>query len=116
MCGSKSLAAIVLCILKCQHKSIKQNRKEKGYMLNIPGSVLSLAVQIFVAGVKGRFQAASPRLPSFLDYASETKGGKFPDLEVEGVKAIWGMTPVYLTVIMYWTVSNQVWAYKYVDK
>ncbi|CAH1794597.1 unnamed protein product [Owenia fusiformis] len=70
------------------------------------GSALARVIEIIWAALK-RKKHSIMQHDSFLDYALESNGGRYSAIEIEGVKSLGRMIPVFLTLILYWTIYNQ---------
>lgn len=77
------------------------------YILYPPqGSALSDTFKITWDGLKR--VRGTPRMHHFLDRTKQSKGGRFPDAQVDGVKSVLRLIPVFLSFIFYWTIYGQV--------
>ena len=75
--------------------------------LNKPpgGSQLTETAKIIYEAVKNR---RTPNVPTWLDKAKGSFGGKFTEAQVEDVKAFLRVFPVFLLFIVFWTIYSQV--------
>ena len=73
------------------------------------GSYMVDTIKIIAGGVKKKLCGDKSLVQNhWLDGAKVTKGGKFPDSRVEGVKCVIRLMPIFLTFIFYWTLYGQV--------
>ena len=82
----------------------------KYYIVYPPqGSYLADTLRIIGGGLKDKLCCKkTPVLAHWLDGAKMTKGGKFSEDMVEGVKSVVRLMPIFLTFIFYWTIFGQV--------
>ena len=80
------------------------------YMYVSAGSILTQVVKITCEGASQCRKPAPEdvHLDSCLDRAKISKGGSHPDNEVDDVKDLARVLPVFLPIIIYWTVYIQV--------
>jgi len=80
------------------------------YTLHPPkGSYLADTLRIIGGGLRDKLCCRkSAVLNHWLDGAKITKGGKFSEDMVEGVKSVVRLIPIFLTFIFYWTIFGQV--------
>ena len=81
------------------------------YLTHPPqGSAVSQTVKIICQGLKKIRCRRGDDKPSitWLDRTKISEGGDFPDSEVEDVKTLLPIFPVFLTFIFYWTIFGQV--------
>ena len=74
------------------------------------GSFLMEACKIIWSAVKATSFRGSETQEggSCLDRAKMSRGGRFPDIQVEDLKLLLKIVPVFLTLIVYWTMYAQV--------
>lgn len=73
------------------------------------GSALSRFIKIVWHGLKTNCRKSkTDEDGTWLDRAKVSKGGKFSNLEVEQVKDLIPIFPIFLTYIVYWIVYSQV--------
>lgn len=76
-----------------------------------PGSVLTTTMKIVREAAKrsrARYSLASEGAQHWLDSAKQTFGGSYNNWEVEDVKRVYRLIPIFSTFILYWTVYVQV--------
>ena len=71
------------------------------------GSILTRVLKILGEALRGKMCGVH-KVRHCLDHAMLSHGGSFPDAEVEAVKSVGRMMPVFLSLILYWTISSQV--------
>ena len=72
-------------------------------------SYLTHTLRIICGGLKHKLCCKkTPVLAHWLDGAKMTKGGKFSEDMVEGVKSVVRLMPIFLAFIFYWTIYGQV--------
>jgi hypothetical protein len=64
--------------------------------------------KILYEALHNKYKQVPLDLPSFLDYAKIQYGGSRTEQEVEDVKMLGGVFPIFLTGIIYWTIFAQV--------
>ena len=74
------------------------------------GSVLATTLSIVKEAIKKSWRPAlsSLFLDHWLDRAKQCYGGTYSNWEVEDVKKVYRLLPIFGTFILYWTVYNQV--------
>lgn len=83
----------------------------KHYVTHPPrGSALTDAARITWSGFKKtmRNRGATPKTEHCLDRAKVSAGGEYPDAQVDGVKSLLRLIPIFLTFIMFSTTFGQV--------
>ena len=76
------------------------------YLTKPPGgSELTETAKIIYEAVKNRH---TPNAEMWLDKAKRSFGGKYSEKQVEDVKALLGVVPVFLLFIVYWMIYAQV--------
>ena len=84
---------------------------KNNYTIRPPtGSILSTIMKIVKEALKKyrRPTLSCVSVPHWLDRAKTCYGGSYGDCEVEDVKKICRLIPIFVTLILYWTVYNQV--------
>ncbi|XP_013392509.1 solute carrier family 15 member 4 [Lingula anatina] len=77
------------------------------YKAHDPGeSVLATTVSIIKEGVQKKRHSPEV-LDSYLDYAKYSNGGSYTTEAVEGVKMLGRVIPIFIAMIMYWTIYSQ---------
>ena len=74
------------------------------------GSVLATTLSIVKEAIKKSRRPAHSSLivDHWLDRAKQRYGGTYSNWEVEDVKKVYRLLPIFGTFILYWTVYNQV--------
>ena len=74
------------------------------------GSVLTNTLNIIKEGIKGSRRPSLSRslVNHWLDRAKVCFGGSYSSLDVEDVKRVYRLLPIFGSLIIYWTVYNQV--------
>ena len=75
------------------------------------GSFLIDACKILWSALKSppcKKRTRDTEVESCLDRAKKTRGGLFPDMQVEDLKLLLKILPIFLTSIMFWTMYAQV--------
>ena len=83
----------------------------QSYILRLPaGSVLATTLSIVKEAIKKSRRPAHSSLivNHWLDRAKQRYGGTYSNWEVEDVKKVYRLLPIFGTFILYWTVSKQV--------
>lgn len=83
----------------------------KHYVTHPPrGSALTDAARITWSGFRKtmRNRGATPKTEHCLDRAKVSAGGEYPDAQVDGVKSLLRLIPIFLTFIMFSTTFGQV--------
>ena len=82
------------------------------YQLHPPtGSVLTTTLKIVMEAAKrprAQYSITSPRAQHWLDRAKQSFGGSYSNWEVEDVKKVYRLIPIFSTFMLYWTVYAQV--------
>lgn len=68
------------------------------------GSQLAVTANIIYEAVK---KGRTPNAPMWLDKAKRSFGGTYTDDQVEDVKTLKGIIPIFILIIAYWTIYNQ---------
>lgn len=73
------------------------------------GSYLTDTLKIIWEGLKIRCRAGEGEVPVFhwLDWAKQSLGGTYQGQQVEDVKSVLRIVPIFLTFILYWTIYGQ---------
>ena len=74
---------------------------------NLLGSVLTRVGKMVAEGVRGKWNSLYS-LDSFMDHAKISNGGSYPDDEVEETKSLGRIIPIFIMLILFWTVYTQV--------
>ena len=69
------------------------------------GSQLAVTANIIYEAVKNR---RTRNAPTWLDKAKRSFGGTYTEDRVEDVKTLKGIIPIFVLIIAYWTIYNQV--------
>lgn len=107
--GSMFLGVIAFCV--------SRNK----YIVHPPGgSTLGDTFKVIWAAIKRtrKSERPIPRIKgeSWLDKAKESRGGQFSNGQVEDVKALLRIMPIFAMFIIYWTLYSQVNAHLFVLK
>ncbi|XP_064627694.1 solute carrier family 15 member 4-like [Lineus longissimus] len=81
--------------------------RKKFIVIPPKGSQIAATCKIIYEALCNKYKQVPLDLPSFLDYAKIHYGGSRTEQEVEDVKMLGGVFPIFLTGMIYWTIFAQ---------